>query len=139
MLSGRAASCSTHLAQEHAAEKRSCGRPRPGWVGPRWKTKNNDQPENHHHKRYFALRMSWPPRKSGKKKAHRKMTSKDAQCLSQQMSQNSRATIAGSRRLYHKACIRLSKCACGKTDGDAAPPNQKYIQKSPAGTVRPRS
>ena len=36
MLSGRAAPCSPQLAQEHAAEKRSCGRPRPGWAGPRW-------------------------------------------------------------------------------------------------------
>ena len=46
MLSGRAAPCSTQLAQEHAAEKRSCGRPRPGWVGPRWETKKDGQPEN---------------------------------------------------------------------------------------------
>ena len=43
---------STRFAQEPAAEKRSCGRPRPGWVGPRWKTKNDGQPENHNHKRY---------------------------------------------------------------------------------------
>ena len=49
-----------------------------------------------------------------------KFHSKGAPCLCQQMPQNSLATIAGSRRLYHKACIRLSKCACGKTDGDAA-------------------
>ena len=59
---------STRFAQEPAAEKRSCGRPRPGWVGPRWKTKNDGQPENHNHKRYCALRMSWPPKKSGKRK-----------------------------------------------------------------------
>merc|ERR1719271_786574 len=31
-----------------------------------------------------------------------------------------------TRRVYRKACIRLSKCACGKTDGDAAPPNKNY-------------
>ena len=60
MLSGRAAPCSTQLAQEHAAEKRSCGRPRPGWVGPRWKSKNDGQPENHNYKRYCALRVSRP-------------------------------------------------------------------------------
>ena len=65
---------STRLAQEPAAEKRSCGRPRPGWVGPRWKTKNDGQPENHNHKRYCALRMSWHPKKSGKKKARGKKT-----------------------------------------------------------------
>ena len=57
---------STRFAQEPAAEKRSCGRPRPGWVGPRWKTKNDGQPENHNYERYCALRMSWPPKKSGK-------------------------------------------------------------------------
>ena len=65
---------STRLAQEPAAEKRSCGRPRPGWVGPRWKTKNDGQPENHNYKRYCALRMSRPPEKSGKKKARGKKT-----------------------------------------------------------------
>ena len=61
-----------------------------------------------------------------------KFHSMSAQCFCQQMSRNSRATIAGSRRLYHKACIRLSKCACGKTDGDAASPNKKY-SKIPCG------
>ena len=65
---------STRLAQEPAAEKRSYGRPRPGWVGPRWKTKNDGQPENHNHKRYCARRMSWHPKKSGKKKARGKKT-----------------------------------------------------------------
>ena len=60
------------------------------------------------------------------------LRSKDAQCLCQQMSRNSGATIAGSRRLYHKACIRLSKCACGKTDRDAASPNKNY-SKIPCG------
>ena len=58
--------------------------------------------------------------------------SKDAQCLCQRMSLNNRTKIAGSRRVYHKACIRLSKCACGKTDGDAASPNKKY-SKIPCG------
>ena len=56
--------------------------------------------------------------------------SKDAQCLCQRMSLNNRATIAESRRVCHEACIRLSKCACGKTDGDAASPNKK-IYKNP--------
>ena len=51
--------------------------------------------------------------------------SKNAQCLCQRMSLNNRTTIAGSRRVYQKACIRLSECACGKTDGDASP-NKKY-------------
>ena len=58
--------------------------------------------------------------------------SKDAQCLCQRMSLNNRTTIAGSRRVYQKACIRLSKCACGKTDGDAASPNKNY-SKIPCG------
>ena len=61
-----------------------------------------------------------------------KFHSKDAQCSCQRMSLNNRTTIAGSRRVYRKACIRLSKCACGKTDGDAAPPNKKY-SKIPCG------
>ena len=71
---------STCFAQEPAAEKRSCGRPRPGWVGPRWKTKNDGQPENHNHKRYCALRMSWPTKKSGKKKARGKKTAPNCIC-----------------------------------------------------------
>ena len=57
-----------------------------------------------------------------------KFHSKDAQCSCQRMSLNNRTTIAGSRRVYRKACIRLSKCACGKTDGDAASPNQKIFK-----------
>ena len=66
---------STRFAQEPAAEKRSGVRwwP-PGWVGPRWKSKNDGQPENHNYKRYCALRMSRPPKKSGKKKARGKKT-----------------------------------------------------------------
>ena len=67
MFSGRAAPCSTQLAQEHAAEKRSCGRPRPGWAGPRWTMKKDDQPENYNYERYCAQRVSMPPKKSGKK------------------------------------------------------------------------
>ena len=51
MLSGRAAPCSAQLAQEHAAEKRSCGRPRPSWAGPRWTMKKDDQPENYNYER----------------------------------------------------------------------------------------
>ena len=74
MLSGRAAPCSTQLAQEHAAEKRSCGRPRPGWAGPRWTMKKDDQPENYNYERYCAQRVSMPPKKSGKKKARGKKT-----------------------------------------------------------------
>ena len=58
--------------------------------------------------------------------------SKDAQCLCQRMSLNNRTTIAGSRRVYRKACIRLSKCACGKTDRDAASLNKNY-SKIPCG------
>ena len=65
---------STRFAQEPAAEKRSCGRPRPGWVGPRWKTKNDGQPENHNYKRDCARRMSWLLKKCGKKKARGKKT-----------------------------------------------------------------
>ena len=61
-----------------------------------------------------------------------KFHSKDAQCSCQRMSLNNRTTIAGSRRVYQKACIQLSKCACGKTDGDAASPNKKY-PKIPCG------
>ena len=67
MLSGRAAPCSTQLAQEHAAEKRSSGRPRPGWAGPRWTMKKDDQPEKYNYERYCAQRVSMPPKKSGKK------------------------------------------------------------------------
>ena len=67
MLSGRAAPCSTQLAQEHAAEKRSCGRPRPGWAGPRWTMKKDGQPENYNYERYCAQRVSMPPKRSGKK------------------------------------------------------------------------
>ena len=67
MLSGRAAPCSAQLAQEHAAEKRSCGRPRPGWAGPRWTKKKDDQPENYKYERYCAQRVIMPPKKSGKK------------------------------------------------------------------------
>ena len=69
---------STRFAQELAAGKRYGGRPKPGWVGPRWKTKNDGQPENHNHKRDCALRMSWPPKKSGKKKARGKKTAHKA-------------------------------------------------------------
>ena len=64
---------STRVAQELAAGKRNGGRPSPGWVGPRRKTKNDGQPEitnttnyehklrTHNYERYCALRMSWPP------------------------------------------------------------------------------
>ena len=48
------------------------------------------------------------------------------------MSLNNRTTIAGSRRVYRKACIRLSKCACGKTDRGAASLNKNY-SKIPCG------
>ena len=68
MLSGRAAPCSTQLAQEHAAEKRSCGRPRPGWAGPRWTMKKDGQPENYNYERYCAQRVSIPPKKRKKRK-----------------------------------------------------------------------
>ena len=58
---------STRFAQELAAGKRCGGRPKPGWVGPRWKTKKDGQPENYNYERYCAQRVSMPPKKSGKK------------------------------------------------------------------------
>ena len=53
MLSGRAAPCSMQLAQEHAAEKRSCGRPRPGWAGPWWNMKMDKNTANRHIDRFL--------------------------------------------------------------------------------------
>ena len=106
---------STRVAQELAAGKRNGGRPSPGWVGPRWKTKNDGQPENHQHKRDGALRMSRSLKKSGKKKARGKQTAPNCRFHGDSTQPPKIKTVGRRRRNFSKmqhvcGCIGTELC-----------------------------